>query len=518
MAQDPWEQEAAKMKSVGPSSDAQVYAGISAEPPAQKVSDKQYQGVSTPPQEGSVTGTASDFGPQDPAYKMWTQPDQDKFSTRLIKDIPHAFGEMVKGGLREIPENIRSIGGMEYGAMPKFLKDTGYGRSFAEGLSTLGDLATPQNELQGFGKGTVGAAEFLIPGGAEEAGAAKLAELVPKITENAPTALRVLRGMVPAAAKTLTSGLGAGAVNVAQGGGFVPGFEMGAGGAALGGAAQSLAPAIAESALKIRGTQRLFGRTPGRAILEDTTGIRPETIAKSAQEKIGQLEPIIKAADTASAARGEMGSLTPAREAVEDTMATHRANRAMGTVADIQPVADFLKNDQLTGQPLSEAQTALGLRAMKRGLNTDYIGKWSLDQPIAQKGAARKAYGELNQELHGLVPETKDLDQRVSSLIPVVQQGQRVASGAPTVQRALGRFAVPTGALTLGGIGGFQGYRRGGVPGAIAGGLTGLLLPELVSSPEGQMAVARTFHRAGSLRPLVGVGAQVSRPQQGDNQ
>jgi predicted metal-binding membrane protein len=66
-----------------------------------------------------------------------------------------------------------------------------------------------------------------------------------------------------------------------------------------------------------------------------------------------------------------------------------------------------------------------------------------------------------------------------------------------------------TGATTAAG-----GYKEGGVPGAIAGGLTGIVAPELVASPEGQIALARTLYKMNGLTPLVGAGLQADRKKE----
>ena len=96
----------------------------------------------------------------------------------------------------------------------------------------------------------------------------------------------------------------------------------------------------------------------------------------------------------------------------------------------------------------------------------------------------------------------------MSSLIPVVRRAESTARNAPFAQKVIGRFAAPTGALTLAGIGGTEGYREGGGPGAAAGALSGLLAPLLVATPEGQMLLARQMNGLRGLRPLVGAGLQ----------
>ena len=74
---------------------------------------------------------------------------------------------------------------------------------------------------------------------------------------------------------------------------------------------------------------------------------------------------------------------------------------------------------------------------------------------------------------------------------------------------------VITGALTLGGIGALEGRREGGMPGMVAGGLTGVLAPELIASPEGQMALARTLGNVNGMKPAVGLLSQTNRKKEG---
>ena len=113
-------------------------------------------------------------------------------------------------------------------------------------------LQAPDSISGKVGRGLEQVGEFMLPGGAEERGAAKLAEL-------APWAGRAAKPL----AKVLTSGISAGAVNTAQGGSPVTGAAMGAGGQVLGQGLKAVSPALAEAALNVRGNQRLFGRTVG---------------------------------------------------------------------------------------------------------------------------------------------------------------------------------------------------------------------------------------------------------------
>lgn len=389
--------------------------------------------------------------------------------------------------------------------LPAFLTNTKMGFGPPADLEHIREMATPQGTAQTIGKGIGDAAQFFIPGGAEEK-AIQYASAVPKIG-------RAAEGIARIAAPAISAGL----VNKAQGGSFGAGAALGGGGAAAGQALRSVAPALAETAMHVRGNQRLFGRTVGDAILKDTSGIRPSTVAKTAGDTIKSLEPEINAADAASAVRGERGSLAPARETVANKIRGYEGNRAMKTAEEIKPVQRFLATDQLTNLPLAENQTAAGLRSIKRGINSDFIGKWGPEESVERKQAARSAYGDINRELHRISPETAPLDQRISSLIPVKSQADRVAVEAPFVQRFIGRIARPTGgllsAVSTGALGAGAGYKEGGTPGAIAGGALGLVAPELIASPEGELAIARSFNRARALKPLVGTAAQFTHKE-----
>jgi hypothetical protein len=364
----------------------------------------------------------------------------------------------------------------------------------------LTGVPTPEAEDKIFGahnttqkifKGAEQVGEFMLPGAAEEKGAAKLAEM-------APWAGRAAKPL----AKILTSGISAGGVNAAQGGSPFTGALMGAGGQVGGLVLKAAAPVIAETALGIPKAARAFGKTPGAALLDETRGIRPSTIAASAQERLGQLNPQL---ESAAANSKVPASLLPARGIVSDAANKAANQNAEGLFNQLGKQANFLDY----GGPSGEV-TPQKLLDLKRGFNEEHL-RWNPEMHDRALSTGRQAYNALDQELDRTVPESAGLNQRISSLIPVAQRAESISRAAPTLQRAAQRFGAHTGALTLGGIGGYQGYREGGVPGAIAGGLTGVLAPELIASPEGQMVLARTLNKANGLRPLVGGALQLDR-------
>jgi hypothetical protein len=157
---------------------------------------------------------------------------------------------------------------------------------------------------QALGKGTEQVGEFMLPGLGEEAATAKLASAGPKAA---------------AAARMLYGAATSGAINKAQGGSFSGGALAGGLGSGVSEGLKAVAPIIAESALGIRAPDRAFGRTPGRAILDETTGLNAGKIAQQASQKLNlygtQLED-------AAARSPSMVDLTASRQAAADAEAT----------------------------------------------------------------------------------------------------------------------------------------------------------------------------------------------------
>jgi hypothetical protein len=110
------------------------------------------------------------------------------------------------------------------------------------------------------------------------------------------------------------------------------------------------------------------------------------------------------------------------------------------------------------------------------------------------KGTAGQAYHALGQEFNRVVPEAEGLNSRISNLIPVARRGEAAELTAPTSQRIASRLLAHTGALAGAGFGGTAGYHQGGPMGAVIGAGLGLAAPEILASPIGQMAGARTLN------------------------
>lgn len=386
---------------------------------------------------------------------------------RNVRDVAKGAGE---GGLSTVL-NLNNLVQNHTGAFGRWAGLT------PEQQAELRSASTPDNTAQTIGKVGEQVGEFFIPGPAEEATTAKLAELAPKLKT---------------VAKIGTAALGAGAVNKAQGGSFGAGAAGGAVGAGIGQGLQALAPGLAESALGVRGADRMYGRTVGDAILNDTRGFAPEAVTRTARETVGNLVPQLESSAADAGAAGSRGSLLPARQAVSDKIGTLTTQRAVNSAAELQPLGNFLNTDQVTGLPLSPTQSPTGLLNLKRGLDNDFIGNWNPTKSSrVSLETAKNAYGALADQFHAAAPGTNELDQRISSLIPVIDRGQRTALNAGVPEMVLHSLRAPTGALagTLGGA--YEGEKQGGLKGAVIGGAIGAIAPKLISSPTFLTGVAR---------------------------
>ncbi len=272
--------------------------------------------------------------------------------------------------------------------------------------------------------------------------------------------------------------------------GVAPTVLKGAG-KALGAAA----PPIAESALGVRPINRAYGRTPGLAALEETSGVRPGTIAEQAQGKLTGINKNLEHVVGQSTTPVDIG---PARTRLSDAESVARGKNARKTVEQLKPMQQHLSTDMNTQLPLSQAQSPSGALALKRGFGDEFIHNWNPETMKGTRGTAAQTYHDLAEGLHKSVPESVELDKRASSLIPVAERAAGKDLGAPFGQRIAGRLAAHTGALVGAGLG----YQHGGIP----GGLAGLVIPEMLASPTAQMVAARGLHGAGKILKSPGAG------------
>lgn len=261
---------------------------------------------------------------------------------------------------------------------------------------------------------------------------------------------------------------------------------------------RSVAPSLAEGALRITASDRGYGKTIGRAALDDTTGVRPSTILKSTTEKLKQLTPQI---DGMAANYRRPVTIQPAIDSVDNGQLTAAERNNVGGYNALEPVRDQLTqnpfgNNQPFASPtvgnpnalLSPMQTATSALELKRGLRDQFVKNWSPDAAsTAAKDAAKQASGEIDSSLdQDLGPNFAKLNQRVSSLIPLQEAAEKLTRSAEIPQSLGAKLGKHTGALT--------GAAAGGAAFGPLGAAAGFALPEMISSPTAQMALARTLN------------------------
>jgi hypothetical protein len=367
----------------------------------------------------------------------------------------------------------------------------------ARAVAAAKDLATPNGRAQTVGKVVGDAAQFLIPGDLEAAGAAKLTPYLGKV-----------------GSRMATAALGSGIVNKAEGGSFGMGAAAGGVGSGVASAVSAVAPHIAESAMNIRRLDRAYKakNAIGKAILNETKGFTPGAVADSAQGALDALNPQLEAAADGAT---KPVSLDPARLTVQNAVDKAASQGERTTFSQLQPVAEHL-DKTIFGVPIPSDVTAREALNLKRGIGNEFVNRWNPETMAGVKGTAAQAYNNINQEFLKSVPEAGELSSRISSLIPVAKRAEGLELNAPTTSKMLHRLSAHTGALTGGVFGAEQGYRHGGVGGALMGGVAGVALPELITSPTAEMMIARSLYSPAMSRAVIpglrGLGLQLDRP------
>lgn len=362
--------------------------------------------------------------------------------------------------------------------------------------STIGKLqsaTTAQGDFQNLGYTGEQIGEYMLPGIGEDVAAEKAATLLPQLGRVAEPIARV-------GYNALTTG----GLNKLQGGSFNQGAALGAAGAALGEGTKLLAPKVAESAIGITKRDRGFGRTPGREILR-AGGLRPETIADNAQGKLGDLMGQLEQHANQSTVPVDVN---PAIKIIDREQIKAINQNAKERYDALHALRQRITEDAFTGAPLPRSMTARQALDIKRGVG-DLEMNWNPELRGKLKGTVREVYGALDKGLDQAMPGTADINQRISSLIPVKERAESAERNASLPQRVAHRAAAHTGALASGLLGADIGYNKGGVPGAIAGGLGGVIVPEILISPSTQMAFAKLLQSPTTRRLATGAGAQI---------
>lgn len=412
-------------------------------------------------------------------WKIWQQGATDSPAPEpsMLQKVMSGAEDVGKGMLKGAGQTANNIGSM---LIPDHLvKMVGGTPPTKEQQASYFE---PTNTAQKVGKVGEQAAEWLAPTGLES---------------EAAKALPAAPGLARVAMQTLEGG----ARNVSQGGSFKTGAEIGGVTGGLGEGMRSVAPKIAESALGVRKIDRAYGRTPGEAILTETHGVRPSTIEASAKERLGTLGNQLESSYRSSP---NVADIQPARAVLGDAVSKAAKQGEETASGQLQPMANRLVTNPVTGSPVPQQLAPIDLLDLKRGFGNEFVHRWNPETMQGTKSTAGRVYHALDAAGDAAVPEGADLNSRISSLIPVAKRAESVDRNASLAQRAMHRVGAHTGALTGAMIGGGAGYEKYGPAGVIPGMVGGVLIPEALASPTGQMIAARTMASPATPRLMRG--------------
>ena len=458
-------------------------------------------------------GPGEAIGPSDDPSLGSMAKTAGKALVKLGSNALQGVGESALGSMTGTDEWARAH-------LPAVLTNSNLGFGKPADLEKVKALSTPENALQAVFKGAGDVGQFFVPGEAEEAGAAKLASLAPWAGKAAKPLARIATGAVSS-----------GAVNRAQGGTFTGGALTAAAAGGAGELAKLTHLPLIRSAGSFRDPQLMteVERTPAaEAISNYTSGIRPITIARQAAEKEGEWSNIINAMDKATGEPARMGvpravladearqaefAMNPTKQRLIKqlqmplTFETSEGKPVMRTIGRARTPGGVAPAAPVRIPPLVAPER---MRAAKQAVG-DMVLKWPPDLQKVGDATKTRLYKAIENELDQASPGTADYDTLIHNIIPGKNAFRQAAQWSGVPERVMGRIARPTGALAGAGFGGYMGYQRGGAPGAVAGGLMGLVAPEILSSPEGKMAMARAVKSPLTSRTLRAVATPAAR-------
>lgn len=345
----------------------------------------------------------------------------------------------------------------------------------------------PSNTTQKVGKFAEQTAEFALPLG-EVSAATKGINLISDAAK-VPKAVKLIVNTLPrAAAEGLTS---AGVVSAQTGevdkDAAVAGLISGAipfGGAAANALKTSMGPdlsaRIINSLIKPLSKDFSYGKNPGRAVAEEgITGSSLEEIGNGIKEKLDlrltQLENTLTVAASAGKKVNLSGVLKPVDEAISEAREAPNTNsdvikRLQGLKEDLMGIKTDEEGNitEARNFGLQEPGQATGFKRLVGSL-TKFTGRESDDKTV--NAALKNVYGLIKDKINAVVPEAKDLNERIADLISaktateyrdVVNQRLNLAkigdfrvgaTGALVTSLATGGAAIPSLIVGLGAAG-----------------------------------------------------------------
>jgi hypothetical protein len=372
--------------------------------------------------------------------------------------------DLAKGAIKKFAEPAATIAG----GLNK-LPWIGQLLAPSQGVTAFKQSVQPSNTAQTIGGIGEQAGEMAVTGAPLRAGAEALAAKLPFLTKYFAPVARI-------GAEALNTGMSAATHGqpVGQSAG------IGAAGGAVGEAFSAVAPPLVRKALSIGGKDVKYGQTPAQAILENTSGIRPATIARQAGQKASgvtrQMESgIADATQRTMSGQAGMISTDPAHQVLDDALSSAPRN-ATAYKAKVSSLRDLLNLDDTGRREFTPDE----ILEMKRGIGNE-ISSWDSTARRNVTPVTKRLYRALDTQLDAAAPGNAELNQQIGSLITGSKRAEATAGRRSGVVTQLLARGVPATA------GGALGYAEGGRKGAVVGAAAGSLL----ATPAGQMALAR---------------------------
>ena len=337
-----------------------------------------------------------------------------------VTTVNPTIGQIGKGVLREGAQLLSGAHGLGSSAINLIpgVKDSGFGQAMGSHQSTLENAAKPRNMGEAMGKTGAEMASYLIPAKAETAA-----------TELAPKAIRPIARI---AAGSLSNGL----MNQMNGGDFTTGAATGAGFGALSeGARAILAPALMRSAIPGN-----IGKDSANALLSETRGVRPSTVLRNTESRIGQAGSDLDAAIAAANQRATphiRGFLMPPKQEIPLAPSPKPMNprmRPMSFDAQVNPEEPMVPR---SGNPMADISEYPGINPhyLSGSEHPELSGRVTpLQNP--QQVTTRMGVLLRRPEMSASVPPPQE-PNRMISLNPA-KQPVGEALGTASRQRAIG--------------------------------------------------------------------------------
>lgn len=246
---------------------------------------------------------------------------------------------------------------------------------------------------------------------------------------------------------------------------------------------QRVAQGLSSSALGVTPAGRQFGKEAGRAVLEETKGIRPKTIRGSAKERLSALS---QAKDAELASAGPV-SLDPARRALTAAKAVAEKKGNATLYEELSRMEPNLYGNQVTGQPYGNRVPADQALDILQGFADEHT-RFIEGRTTRGNDAAKDVWGTLRDSIRKAAPASEALDRRMSNLADVPKMATKASNRAGIVETGVDKATRSTGGLAA--------AIAATMAGGPKAGAAALMAQESLNQSATKMALARALWRA----------------------